>query len=256
MVSIKKRGLTAIIPARNEEKNIKRCLESLSFCDKIIVMWMGDDDTGKIAAGLGAQVVKQEVAKKDDFKKVQKNINWAINSSETEWILRVDADEVVTNELRIEIQEILKMESQGFVAYGIPRKQYFWGGFLMGGDWAYDRLVRLFKKGRALYDPIVSVHEQFKVNGKIGYLKNSLLHYSHPTLSVAVDKFNVYTDEQIKTMKDSKLSAIFKMFTQPTYIFLRWMIWHHGYRDGLRGIVAGAFRAWYEFMLYAKYLEK
>ena len=136
----------------------------------------------------------------DDFEDVQKNLNWAIKNCSTDWILRIDADEVVTEELKVEIRDIIRqsqiksdkigkgtdfirlnpISSDYIVGYGIPRTPNFLGTFLKGGDWAYDRLVRLFRPKFCRYDPIVKVHEQFKVNGKIGYLKSSLLHYSHP----------------------------------------------------------------------------
>lgn len=257
-----KQTITAVIPAKNEESNIKRCLESLTWCDKIVVMSMGDDKTGEIATKMGAEIVEMNKSEKSDFIGVQKNINWAIDHATTDWILRIDADEVVTPELRNEIQNILTLsgreekEPDTKVAYGIPRKQFFWGGFLTGGDWAYDRLVRLFRPAFARYQPIVQVHEQFKVEGEIGYLENKLEHYSHPTLHVAVQKFNDYTDVQIHEVRDSFTQALFKMIFLPPYIFLRWFFWHHGYRDGIRGVVAGLFRAWYEFLLYSKYLEK
>ncbi len=248
--------ITAVIPALNEQEHIRDCVKSVSWCDEVIVMWMGKDRTGKIAKEMGATVIERNKTEKNDFKKVQENINYAIDHAKGYWILRIDADEVVTPELKEEITFVISQSQLQLVAYGVPRNQYFWGGFLKGGDWAYDRLIRLFKKGAARYEPVVAIHEQFKVDGPIGYLKNPLLHYSHPTLEVAVNKFNSYTSAQIYDMHETYGEAVFKMLTQPPYIFLRWMTWHNGWRDGLRGIVAGAFRAWYEFMLYAKYIEK
>lgn len=253
------RTITAVIPAFNEETNIERCLKSVSWCDKVIVMWMGNDNTESIAKKLGAKVIPMNPSSISNFAAVQKNINWVIDHIKTDWLLRVDADEVVTNELKEEIQNIINTNQKDFpkkeiVAYGIPRSQFFWGGFLKGGDWAYDRLVRLFKPKFCRYEPIVAVHEQFKVNGNIGYLNNRLLHYSHPTLKDAVIKFQRYTDAEIKDIKIPKVIAFIKMCIMPFYVFSRWVIWHKGYRDGLRGLVAGAMRGWYEYLLYSKYL--
>jgi glycosyltransferase involved in cell wall biosynthesis len=250
--------ITAVIPARNEEQTIQRCIRSAAWCDKVQVLWMGNDKTGELARELGAEVIEMNSSNIDDFVGVQKNINWAIDNATTDWILRIDADEEITEELKKEIQLLItnhKLPITNVVAFGIPRNQYFWGGFLKGGDWAYDRLIRLFQPSACRYDPIVSIHEQFKVNGPIGYLQHKLNHYSHPTLDVAVKKFNVYTSAEVHDMKESYGKALWNMFFLPPYIFLRWMIWHHGYKDGLRGVVAGAFRAWYEFMKYAKYIE-
>src|SRR3989344_3819092 len=265
--------ITAVIPAKNEEKNITRCIKSLDFCDRVIVIWMGNDKTGEIAKKLGAEVIKKNFSKKDDFRAVQKNINWVIDNCNTDWILRVDADEVVSDGLKNEIiflltkvggnekkvgvtSEVTLREADGryevpslavekgsrvtestffrykeIVAFGIPRKPFFLGAFLKGGDWAYDRLVRLFRPQFARYDPIVEVHELFKVKGEIGYLKNSILHYSHPDLKTIFRKFNSYTDVQIKEINDSLHLALLKMLVLPAYIFLRWTIWHLGIRD-------------------------
>jgi len=255
-----KQTITAIIPAKNEENNIKRCIESLKWCDKIQVLWMGDDRTGELAKELGAEVVEMTKSTDSDFVAVQKNINWAIKNTETDWILRIDADEVVTPELRNEIERILTerfaIHDIRHMVYGLARKQYFMGQFLRGGDWAYDRLVRLFKKDAAMYDPIVKVHEQFKVTGEIGYLNGALEHYSHPTLNDAIRKFNIYTSMEAKALDISPSLALFKMIFLPPYIFLRWMIWHKGYKDGARGVIAGIMRGWYEFLVYAKYIQK
>jgi glycosyltransferase involved in cell wall biosynthesis len=252
---VMRQTITAIIPALNEEDNIERCIKSLLWCDKIQVLWMGHDKTGEIAKKLGAEVIVKNTSEKDNFVAVQKNINWAIDHATTDWILRIDADEVVDTFLQSEIEHHLETLTDT-VAFRIPRKQYFWNGFLKGGDWAYDRLVRLFKPTYARYEPIVHIHEQFKVEGNIGELNYALEHYSHPTLKVARAKFQKYTDVEVYDMKISKQNALFNMVFQPPYVFLRWMIWHHGYKDGIRGIVAGAYRGWYEYLKYSKYLRK
>ena len=129
------------------------------------------------------------------------------------------------------------------------------GGFLKGGDWSYDRLVRLFRPKYARYDPLVEVHEQFFVDGKVGYLKNPLLHYSHPKLNDALSKFEIYTTLEAKNLTENIFVAFLKMIFMPIYIFARWMIWNRGYRDGLRGVFAGIFRGYYDFLLYSKVIS-
>lgn len=251
---VKRQTITAIVPAADEEKNINRCIKSLTWCDKVQVLWMGSDSTGEIAQKLGAQVVIRNTSLVGDWVKVQKNINWAIDNCSTDWILRVDADEEVPPALRDEILSVVSGNSDAN-AYGLPRSQYFFGGFLKGGDWAYDRLVRLFRPRFARYEPIVPIHEQLSVKGKTGFLKNRLNHYSHPTLEDAINKFNLYSSLETPTLRKSRSEALFNLIIQPSYIFLRWMIWHQGIRDGLRGLIAGAYRACYEFMIWSKYLE-
>lgn len=253
--------ITAVIPAKNEEQNIERCIKSVLWCDKILVICTGTDKTADMAKSLGATVVEKNKSDKDDFEELQRNLNWANKTATTDWILRIDADEVVTPELREEIQDILRLNVEtakcpNVVAYGIPRKQNFLGTFLTGGDWAYDRLTRLFKPQFCKYDPIVKVHEQFQVNGSIGYLNNALLHYSHPDTKTLMRKFESYTSLEALELKESKISAFLKLFFVPPYVFLRWMIYHHGYKDGWVGVKAGAMRAYYDIMLYSQFLRK
>lgn len=246
--------ITALIPARNEEKNISKCLESVKWCDRIVVISAGQDNTSAIAKKFGAIVRERKSSVIEGFVKLQENINEEISETKTDWILRVDADEVVTPELMNEIIDVLKAGKSDIVAYGIPRKQYFLGKFLKGGDWAYDRLTRLFRPQYCRYEPVVKVHEQFKVNGKLGYLKESLEHYSHPDVKTLFQKFDLYTTLESEALTEHKFAALIKLFFLPPYIFLRWVIYHHGYRDGLRGIRAGMMRAYYDVLLYSKYL--
>jgi len=256
-------SITAVIPAKNEENNIERCIQSVLWCDKVLVISTGTDKTEEIAKKLGAQVVIKNKSNEDDFEEVQKNLNWANKTVTTDWILRVDADEVVTPELAREIrnnvltfkrENVPTFRRSNVVAYGIPRIPNFLGTFLKGGDWAYDRLVRLFRPKFCKFDPIVKVHEQFKVDGQIGYLTKSLLHYSHPDMKTLLKKFDSYTTLEAGQLKETEISALLKLIFIPPYIFLRWMIYHHGYRDGLIGVQAGAMRAYYDILLYWKFL--
>lgn len=249
--------ITAVIPAKNEEHNIERCIKSVLWCNKVLVIATGTDKTAEIARSLGAEVVEKNKSDKDDFEELQRNLNWANETATTDWVLRIDADEVVTEELKAEIQEVLNSSLENnTVAYGIPRKQNFLGTFLTGGDWAYDRLTRLFKPQCCKYDPIVKVHEQFQVKGTIGYLKNALLHFSHPDMKTLMKKFESYTTLEAQEFKGTPLEALMKLILMPPYIFLRWMIYHQGYKDGLVGAQAGAMRAYYDVMLYFKILNR
>lgn len=259
--------ITAVIPAKNEEKNIERCVRSVLWCNKILVISTGTDKTAQIAKNLGTEVIEKNISNEDDFEELQRNLNWANETATTDWVLRIDADEVVTAELKEEIQKILNTKSETLikegenlnpkiVAYGIPRKQNFLGTFLTGGDWAYDRLTRFFRPQFCKYDPIVKVHEQFQVKGSIGYLTHALLHYSHPDKATLIKKFESYTTLEAVQLKETTLSALLKLIFVPPYVFLRWMIYHHGYRDGWVGVQAGAMRAYYDVLLYKKVLSK
>ena len=248
--------ITAVIPAKNEEHNIERCIRSVQWCDKVLVIATGTDKTAELAQKLGATVVQKGATNTDDFGGLQRNLNWAGETATTDWVLRIDADEVVTEELKQEIRSyVLTLPRSNIVAFGIPRKQWFLDRFLTGGDWAYDRLTRLYRPHLCKYEPIVKVHEQFKVDGPIGYLTHHLLHYSHPDMSTLMRKFESYTTLEAEELHETKASAFLKLLFVPPYVFARWMFYHHGYRDGWRGVQAGAYRAYYDILLYSKFLQ-
>lgn len=245
--------LTVIIPAGNEEENIERCVQSVIGWSRVVVICSGTDSTAKRAEKLGAHILQKKPTGKGIFIDIQHWINEVSDTTSTDWVMRLDADEVVPPTLKDELLEALDAD---FDAYGIPRDQYFWGGFLKGGDWYYDRLVRLWRKGHAQYMNNNAVHEQVTVTGKTGYLNNRLEHYSHPTLSVYIDKINRYTDLETQSIRLTRNDALVKMILMPLYVWVRWFFYHHGYRDGWRGFVAATMRAYYEFLQYAKYTER
>ncbi len=251
--------ITALVPVKNEAHNLPRCLAALiPWCDQVLVIDMeSSDQTANVALAGKARVIHWKASSQQPFIELQKAINQTAREAHTQWVFRVDADEVVTPQLQKEIVTILEQGSEApYKAYGVPRAQYFWGGFLKGGDWAYDRLVRLYQPGIARYKEAAAVHEQLELEVSIGLLTHHLEHYSHPTLEAAIEKFNRYTTIEANQLNVRLWRAYWNMLMLPPYIFFRWMLWHHGWRDGVRGIVAASMRAWYEFILWAKYLER
>ncbi len=247
-------NLSIIIPTLNEEKNIRDCLKSIgNFADEIIVIDMySEDKTREIAKKIGATVyLRKELENK--IQAIQDNINYGINKAKNQWIMRLDSDERLTKEFKKELA--LKIKSNKYDAFLISRKQWFIDGFLKGGDWAKSKIVRIFKKGVAAYDLKVSVHEKFKVLGKIGEIKSPILHYSHNDIVSVMRRFNEYTDaEAIDKAKENR-NYFYDMITQPIYVFLRTMTIKGGWRDGTRGVVASLIWAFYQFLSYAKAWE-
>ena len=250
-------NLTIVIPAANESANIERCVRSaLALTDHVVVYCMGTDDTGGKAASLGAHVVTW-APKLSPFSDVQEAINHAGDHCHTPWIMRIDADEEITPKLATEISQRLEHPPMNVVAYGIPRAQFFIGKFLYWGDWGYDRLVRLWQPSKARYEHAqdTHVHEQLTVHGEIGYLTERLNHYSHPSWAVLNEKFQKYTDLEARSLTISSAEAMMKALLLPPYITARWIIYHHGYRDGIWGIAAGFVRGWYDWLIYTKYVK-
>ena len=250
-------NLTIVIPAANESANIERCVRSaLTLTDHVVVCCMGTDDTGEKAASLGAQVIIWS-PNSSPFTGVQEAVNHAIDRCQTAWIMRIDADEEITPKLATEIAQRLEHSPTNAVAYGVPRAQFFIKKFLYWGDWGYDRLVRLWQPSKARYEHAqdTHVHEQLTVHGEIGCLTERLNHYSHPSWAVLNEKFQKYTDLEARSLTISSAEAMMKALLLPPYITARWIIYHHGYRDGIWGIAAGFVRGWYDWLVYTKYVK-
>jgi hypothetical protein len=177
-----------------------------------------------------------------------------------EWVLQLDADEVVTSELREEIKNIIRSnpEENGF---WIPRANFFLGSFLKKGGTYPDYTLRLYRRGKGNL-PAKSVHEQAVVEGKTGYLKNNLLHFNNPTFGTYIEKrFNRYTDIMAEEVPDTgPLTAFRYLFWRPlcdgNQGFLSIYIRHLGFLDGFPGFVWALFSALHFPIAFFKKEEK
>jgi len=173
--------ISAIIITFNEEQDIEDCLESVAFCDEIVVVDSGSTDaTRNIAARLGARVI---VNPWPGFSK-QKNL--AVSLATSDWILHVDADERVTAESRDEILAAIRAPAQPHNGFFLPRLNYWLGRPIRYGGWSPDYGMRLFRRGHATC--VGESHEMFVVDGPTGRLKHPLLHYSYWNVGEHVER--------------------------------------------------------------------
>lgn len=281
--------LSVVLATRNEEENIGKCLAAVvNLADEIIVLdEHSTDKTREIAKRYGATVV--EVDHHEIFHVTKQK---AIDLAKGEWILQLDADEVVTRKLSQEIKEVISMSDEKLllrtgkdkrlislfnrhqkaledrdgaigtdtdqvVAFFIPRVNMFLGKPLIHGGVFPDGVIRLIKKGKA-YLPAKSVHEQMVVEGRVSWLYESLEHYDSPTLRRYLDRFNRYTDLHALELGNNKVPKngyqLLKWCTvKPITAFLLRYIRHAGYKDGMRGFLWATFSAWHYPIAYFKY---
>lgn len=247
-------NISVAIATFNEEKNIGKCLESVWNWVSEIVLVDGSskDNTVEIAKKYKAKII---IA--DNPKNFHINKQKAIDACKSEWILQLDADELVSNELKKEILDVTgKNKVDG---YWIPRKNYFLGRWLSKGGQYPDYTLRLYKKGKGRL-PAKNVHEQAEVKGETGYLRNPLLHYPYADFSEYLEHFNRYTNIFADEYKTNKLaislfSFINYVFIKPTYWFLLTYIRHKGFVDGFPGFVFSFFSALRFPVSYIKYLR-
>ena len=189
-----RKTLSVVLATFNEEKNLESCLKSVKdIADEIIVVdGTSTDKTVEIAKKYGAVV-------KITTNKLNFHINkqMAIDMATKDWILQLDGDEHISSELRTEILSILNEENHksDVNGYWMPRKNMFLGRFLMKGGQYPDYTLRFYRKGKGKL-PQKDVHEQAVVEGKVGYLKEALLHYPYKDFSHYIRKWNLYNDRK------------------------------------------------------------
>lgn len=237
--------LSAIIITKNEEENIARCLESLSFVDEIVVVDSGSTDgTLEIAKKYKANIFKRKF---DDFSSQR---NFAISKAQGNWILSLDADEEISEELALEIKNAI--ESEVYNGYLIPRKNIIFGKEIKHTRWSPDKHIWLFKKGKGKFANLL--HEEVEVEGKVGELSNAKIHHSHKNVSQFLEMTNAYTEYESESNQRS--FSFIALFFFPLRSFFGRYIIKQGFRDGWRGFVLSYLRAIYQFLTYAKQWEK
>jgi len=187
MLESAKKSLSVLIPTKNEERNVAMCIESVSWAGEVYVFdSMSSDRTVEIAVSLGAKVKQRSFDNFADHK------NWALDNLpfKFDWLLILDADERVTEDLYEEISGVLKADD--VAGYYIPRKNVFMGRWIRHGGWYPDYQLRLFRKGQAKYEKRI-VHEHMVVNGPVGYLEKPMLHYDFKGLERYFDRHNTYS---------------------------------------------------------------
>jgi (heptosyl)LPS beta-1,4-glucosyltransferase len=249
--------LSVALATYNEEKNLASCLEAVrDWVDEIVVVdGESTDKTREVAKKYGAKVIK--TTNKPIFH-INKQI--AINACRGEWILQLDADEIVDQNLKKQILAAVKGEID-HDAFSIKRKNFFLGRWLKKGGQYPDSVIRLFKKEMA-YLPCQSVHEKMTVpSGKIGTLSGHLLHYPYPDFGEYLAKFNRYTELTAKEYQNnSKIKPNIWHYilieSKAIKEFLSRYIRHKGFLDGFPGLVFAFFSGLHYPVAFIKYWEK
>ncbi len=246
-----KLDLSVVIITKNEEKNIVKCLEKIkNIANEIIIIdSFSTDKTKEIVNNIKANIIFKEVL----WQGYGKTKNFGINLAKSKWILSLDADEVLTDELIKEIEIVINKESDIF-GYYVPRTLFFCNKALHYGGTYPDYQLRLFKNGAGLFNNS-DVHEKLILNGKKGYLKNSMFHYSYHSIFDYFERFNLYTTLDAEKMYNSgKKINILKLFSFNFRLFNKLII-KRGILDGFYGIFYHFFSSMYPIVKYAKLFE-
>lgn len=248
----KKSRLSVVLATFNEAENIGRCLEAVKDIAFEIIVVDGDstDNTRKIARSLGARIIK--TTNKPNF---HINKQMAMNEAVGEWVLQLDADEVVDGEMKQAIGDILQQGSD-YNAFYLKRKNFFLGRFLTKGGQYPDMVIRLYTNGKAQL-PQQDVHEQMEVTGEVGILSGHLEHFNAPSFKRYITNANRYTSLTAASMQQSQVKLSFRndfiyLIWLPKVTFLKLYFRHKGYQDGFPGFVFALFSGLHHALSYMK----
>lgn len=242
--------LTAVVITKNEATRIRECLESLRWCDELIVVDDNStDDTVKIAHEFTPKVFERRM----DIE--GKHRNWAYAQSSNEWVLSIDADERVTPELRDEIKALMAGEPS-CNGYAIPRKNHLGKVWVRYGGMYPSAQLRLFRKQEFKYDELAEVHPQAYMKDPRGNLKNDILHFTYRDFTDAIAKLDRQTDlEAQKWFREKRKVGAFGTVRKMVDRFWRAYVKKEGHKDGVIGLFLAVNSGMYQFLSFAKYWE-
>ena len=233
-------GLSACIVTFNEADRIDACLRSVSFCDEIVVVDSHSTDaTRERASASGARVIER------DWPGYRSQKQFAVDSAIHDWVLCLDADERVSDALRGEIEVLRNAGFQGFAGWSIPRITDYFGRFLRHGNAYPDSLVRLFDRRRGRWVGF-EIHENTRIEGRIGKLAGDLEHYSYRSLADHQNRMQRYAELMAQALYDNgRRGGLTKVLVNPQWRFFRGYILRLGFLDGWRGLVFALIEANY-----------
>jgi glycosyltransferase involved in cell wall biosynthesis len=243
--------LTCCIIACNEERDIRRCLDSVSFADECVVVIdsRSADATEAIARELGARVIVHAYQGNIEQK------NFALAQAAGDWVLSLDADEAVTEALGREIRSVLDAPPAGLDGYEINRITYHLGRWIRHGDFYPDWQLRLFRRGAGEWSG-VNPHGRIQVRGRVARLRGECEHHSYRDLADQVDRIQDFSRIQARAShREGRRVRIRDMILRPPARFLRAYLLKQGFRDGVPGLVIAAATAFHVFLKYAKLWE-
>lgn len=239
-------SLSVTVITKNESRNIEACLRSVAFADEIVVLDSGStDDTLQRARSLGARV---SVSADWQGFGIQKNRALALASSE--WVLSLDADERLSEQLQAEIRAALA--APAFDVYSFPRLSSYCGQSMRHSGWYPDRVTRLFRRGSAEFSNDL-VHEKLMTRGEVGELRSVLFHESFRDLEAVLDKVNRYSSAGAQSLFDKgRRSSPGQAIGHGLWAFFRTYFLRLGFLDGRMGFVLAVSNAEGTYYRYLK----
>jgi len=251
-------SLSIVILAKNEEERIRDCIKSVDqWASEIIVIDdESTDNTPSIAKELGAKVLTRRM----DIEGRHRNL--AYQKTSNEWVLSLDADERLTEELKVEIESILASIPKEN-AFTIPRRNFIGDYWIRWGGMYPSAQLKLFRKDKFKWEE-VEVHPRAFLDGECGHLKGDLIHYTYKNWASFLGKLNNQTTLEARKWHKLSLTDPKKAGYKMNLLHALWRTWDRfmrafiskrGYRDGFIGFMVAYFSSLYQMVSYAKYRD-
>lgn len=233
--------LSACIITLNEADRIGDCLESLAFCDEIVVVDSGSSDgTRELSAARGARVIEHP------FGGYRAQKDFAVKQAMHDWVLCLDADERVTPALRASIQAARDAGFGGAAGYRFARATEYFGRFLRHGNAYPDRVLRLFDRSRGGWNAGREIHEHVVIDGPALTLAGDLEHRAYRSPDDQLARYRRYATMMAQHMHENGRRAhLHNLVLNPGWRFLRGYVLRGGFLDGWRGFLFACLEADY-----------
>ncbi|QKG53762.1 glycosyltransferase family 2 protein [Hymenobacter sp. BRD67] len=234
-------SLSVVVITFNEEANIARCLQALgTVADEVLVVdSFSSDGTVEICRQHGARVIQNAFAGYVEQK------NFATDQAKSDYILQLDADEVLTDELRQSIQAV--KNNWQHAAYSLARLTNYCGTWVRHGGWYPDRKLRLYDRRLGRWQGLL-LHEHYEVNAgqSTGQLMGDILHFSYISIAQHVSQLNKFTSitAQERALKGQTRVTFFHLLLKPLWKFVHGYVFQLGFLDGFAGLSIAVISAW------------
>lgn len=257
-----KQSLSVVLSVHNEEKLLEEALKSVKdLTDEIVVV---DNESADKTVQIAKKYTKNIYEHKNTPNSLNAPKNFGFSKATGDWILSLDGDERISDELKEEILDILSSSSfpsnpsnPPINGYWLPRKNKIFGKWLTGGIWWPDYQLRLFRRGLGKF-PARHNHEFLVVDGGTAYLQNPLVHYSYTSVIQYVEKFTyTYLENEVENqIAAGKKVKWFDAIRMPSSDFVINFFVRQGYKDGLHGLILALLQASYMFLVFTRIWEK
>lgn len=237
--------LTVTIICKNEEDNIRECLESVKWADEIIVVdSYSTDKTVEIVKEYTDKIFLKE------WGGYAKQRTFALSKANEKWIFPLDADERCTPELKEEILTIINSDNQK-AGYRIPRKSFFLGKWIKHCGWYPGYQTRLFLKEKvSVADRLV--HEGYEIKGEMGFMKSDILHYTVRDITDYMSRVNHYSTLQAAEKSNKRKIKFHDILLRPVASFIQSFFFKLGFLDGVYGLMVTNFDVMTNMLTYMK----